>query len=243
MAGRIGLHRRVVLLAGSVATWVSVVCLGSIAGTLSPWAGLVACCRRIRPLRGGAGGVPAPTHVAPAPLAVVRVAVAAVDEEELELDEAIRPDRGRPVDAVVAVVALVVVVVASVVMERAATTLGARFSIPSIVIGGIVLAAVTSLPNAVAAVYLAAKGRGAAVLSTALNSNSLNVVLGLLLPAVVLGIARADGDLDDHRGVVRGARRCVSLALAFASGGCGAPRAGSPSRSTAPSSPCVVATA
>ena len=78
-------------------------------------------------------------------------------------------------------------------MERAATTLGVRLSIPPIVIGGIVLAAVTSLPNAVAAIYLAAKGRGAAMLSTALNSNSLNVVVGLLVPAVVLGIAAPTG--------------------------------------------------
>jgi hypothetical protein len=58
------------------------------------------------------------------------------------------------------------------------------------VVGGLVLAAVTSLPNVVAAVYLAARGRGAATLSTALNSNNLNVVAGLLLPAVVIGLGR-----------------------------------------------------
>ena len=45
------------------------------------------------------------------------------------------------------------------------------------------LAVVTSLPNAVSAVYLARRGRGAAVLSTALNSNAINVVGGLLIPA------------------------------------------------------------
>ncbi len=82
------------------------------------------------------------------------------------------------------------VVVASVTMERAASALGSRFAVPEIVVGGLVLAAVTSLPNAVAAVYLAARGRGAATLSTALNSNTLNVVLGLLLPAAVIGLGR-----------------------------------------------------
>jgi len=56
-----------------------------------------------------------------------------------------------------------------------------------------VLAAVTSLPNAVAAVYLAARGRGHATLSTALNSNTLNVVAGLLLPATVIGLGRPSG--------------------------------------------------
>jgi Ca2+/Na+ antiporter len=53
-----------------------------------------------------------------------------------------------------------------------------------------VLAAVTSLPNAVAAVYLARRGRAAATLSTALNSNTVNVVAGLLLPGVVVGLGR-----------------------------------------------------
>ena len=53
--------------------------------------------------------------------------------------------------------------------------------------GGVILAAVTSLPNAVAGIYLASHGRGAATLSVALNSNTLNVAFGLLLPATIVG--------------------------------------------------------
>ena len=45
--------------------------------------------------------------------------------------------------------------VASVAMEQGASTLGIHFGIPQIVVGGLVLAAVTSWPNAVSAVYLA----------------------------------------------------------------------------------------
>jgi hypothetical protein len=85
------------------------------------------------------------------------------------------------------------VVAASVTMERAAATLGNRFAIPEIVIGGLVLAAVTSLPNAVAAVYLAARRRGVATLSTALNSNTINVTIGLLVPAALIGLGRPSG--------------------------------------------------
>ena len=115
---------------------------------------------------------------------------------------------------IVAVGSLVVVVAASVTMERAASALGTRFAIPEIVVGGLVLAAVTSLPNAVAAVYLAARGRGAATLSTALNSNTLNVVIGLLIPA---GADRAwppIGPDDPGRRVVHRPHRggtCVCL--------------------------------
>jgi hypothetical protein len=73
-------------------------------------------------------------------------------------------------------------------MERSGTSIGTHFGVPQIVTGGVVLAAVTSLPNAVAAVYLAARGRGAAMLSTTLNSNALNVAAGLLLPATITGL-------------------------------------------------------
>ena len=64
-----------------------------------------------------------------------------------------------------------------------AASLGAHIAVPEVVVGAFVLAAVTSLPNAVSAIYLARRGRGAATLSTALNSNSLNVTAGLLIPA------------------------------------------------------------
>ena len=106
---------------------------------------------------------------------------------------AIRPVPGRRPDVLGGRRALVAVVAASVTMERAASALGSRFAVPEIVVGGLVLAAVTSLPNAVAAVYLAARGRGAATLSTALNSNTLNVVAGLLIPAALTGLGRSSG--------------------------------------------------
>jgi len=101
----------------------------------------------------------------------------AVSQEEQELNEAHPPIVGRRRDVVVAGIALLLVVVASVAMERTRR--------PSVTLRRgrdchrrVVLAAVTSLPNAVAAVYLAMRGRGAAMLSTTLNSNALNVTPG-----------------------------------------------------------------
>ncbi len=46
-------------------------------------------------------------------------------------------------------------------MERSVTVLGVRFAVPGVITGAIVLAAVTSLPDAVAAIFLARRGRGA----------------------------------------------------------------------------------
>jgi cation:H+ antiporter len=114
----------------------------------------------------------------------------AVVEEEAELVVAVHPGRGTPTDTLVALGAVVTVVVASVAMEQGASSLGLHYGVAEVVVGALVLAAVTSLPNAVAAVFLARRGRGSAALSTALNSNTINVVAGLLVPATVLGLAK-----------------------------------------------------
>ncbi len=190
VAGRIGLHRRVVVLGGTVAMWVALVCVLVVAGALPALAGLILATAVLALylviLGTGGRGLRLP----PAWRAWLQSAVA---EEETELEEAIRPRRGRWPDVGVATAALAVVVSASIVMERVAASLGRSAGIPEIITGGLVLAAVTSLPNAVAAVYLAGRGRGAATLSTALNSNTLNVVAGLLLPGAVLGLGAASG--------------------------------------------------
>ena len=142
----------------------------------------------------------------------------AIFEEEQELEEIIHPPQGRLRDVLLAAAALVLVVAASVVMERSGTSLGTHFGVPQIVTGGVVLAAVTSLPNAVAAVYLAARGRGAAMLSTTLNSNALNVTAGLLLPATITGL----GAPSAHAVLIAVwylALTAAALAFAFRDGG------------------------
>ena len=188
VAGGIALHRRVVLLGGVVAIWIAAACLVTVLGLISPLAGLIAVLAVLLPYLAilGAG------HARLQRFALAQRwetwLAGAVTEEEQELEEVIHPPHGRGRDVAIAAAALLVVVVASVTMERAASLLGTRFAVPEIITGGVVLAAVTSLPNAVAAVYLAARGRGAAMLSTTLNSNALNVTAGLLIPATITGL-------------------------------------------------------
>jgi Ca2+/Na+ antiporter len=142
----------------------------------------------------------------------------AISEEEAELRTAIHPNPAGRFDAGLASIALVAVIVASSAMESAGSDLGRHFKLSSLVIGGLVLAAVTSLPNAVAAVYLAAKGRGAAVLSEAMNSNMLNVLFGLLMPALWLGLPSPSRQGDLVAGSY-GGLTLLALLLAFAGRG------------------------
>ncbi len=193
VAGEIALHRRVIELGGAVALWISVVCLVVVVGVVAPPAGLLLALAALVPYLVILGARHERLARLRLPSPWTRWLVAAVSEEEIELEVAIHPRRGGARDALIAAGAVVVVVAASIAMERTGAELGARHAIPRIVVGALVLAAVTSLPNAVAAVYLAARGRGTAVLSTALNSNALNVVAGLLLPTAILGLGGPSG--------------------------------------------------
>ena len=193
VAGWIGFHRRVVLLAGVPAVWVAAVCLLTVAAVVGPAAGLALTAVVLVPYVAVLGMRRARMERLRLPDGWVRWLVAAVHEEEAELAEAIRPRPGTWRDAIAAAAALIAVVGASTVMEVAATALGRRYAVADIVTGGLVLAVVTSLPNAVSAVYLARRGRGAAVLSIALNSNAINVVAGLLIPACLAGLGPRSG--------------------------------------------------
>ena len=205
VAGRIALHRKVIVLSGVVALWVAAVSVLVVTGLLSPAAGIGVVAVVFVPYVLVLAAEGWPDRLVPRPPAgLTRWLATAVAQEEAELEPALhdpalnesarhpRPGRGWA-DGAVAGAALTAVVLASTAMELTATTLGTRLAVPDIVTGAIVLAAVTSLPNAVAAVYLANRGRGAAVLSTALNSNALNVIAGFLIPAAIIGLGPPSG--------------------------------------------------
>jgi cation:H+ antiporter len=221
VAGRVVFHRRVVLLAGIPGVWIAGVCLLAVTGVLSPRTGLALAAAVLAPFAVLAGLSRHRMERLPLPGRWIRWLIAAVHEEEAELAEALRPRPGTWRDGVTAVAALVAVVVASTVMELAATALGSRYAVAGIVTGGLVLAVVTSLPNAVSAVYLARRGRGAAVLSTALNSNAINVTAGLLIPAAVIGLGPRTGQATLVAAWYAG---LTVLALAFAYRGRGLSR-------------------
>jgi cation:H+ antiporter len=193
LAGRIAFHRRAILLVGVPGLWVAAVCLLTVAGVIPPASGLLLTAAVLVPYTVLLGMRRARLEGLRLPASWTRWLAAAVHEEEIELAEAIRPRRGTWRDGLAAAVALVTVVAASVAMEQAATVLGHRYAVADIVTGGLVLAVVTSLPNGVSAVYLARRGRGAAVLSTALNSNAINVIAGLLVPASLTGLGPHSG--------------------------------------------------
>ncbi len=181
---------------GAVASWVAVVTVAVAVGAVPAAVGLGLALVLMVPYIVVLGVRRDTLHRFALPARWVTWLTSAIEEEEIELEAAIHPQRGRGTDGAVALAAVLVVVGASIAMERSASTLGSHLAIPEVVLGGLILAGVTSLPNAVAAVYLAGRGRGAATLSTAMNSNTLNATAGLLLPATVVGFSVSSGPTE-----------------------------------------------
>jgi cation:H+ antiporter len=193
VAVQITLHPRVIELSGAVALWIAAVTLALVTGACSPLAGLLLVLLVLAPYVAILGTRHERLTRLRLPGRWTAWLLAAVSEEELELELAIHPRRGGTRDGLLAAGAVAIVVGASIAMERTASELGSHHAVPGIVVGALVLAGVTSLPNAVAAVYLARRGRGEAVLSTALNSNALNILAGLMIPTTILGLGSPSG--------------------------------------------------
>jgi cation:H+ antiporter len=218
VAGRILLHRKVVVMEGTVALLVAVICLVAVVGAVAPAAALAAVALILAPYLLLLGVSRDRLRALGLPRRWTAWLGEAIVEEETELAPAIHPRPGRLSDELAAGFAVLVVIGASIAMEQTGSRLGTRHAVPDIVIGGLVLAGVTSLPNAVAALYLAARGRGAATLSTALNSNALNVAIGLLLPGAIIGLGASSGQTTLIAAWYLGLT-AIALACAFAGHG------------------------
>lgn len=186
VAGRIRVDRRVVALETVVAIPLALLTLGLVGEVVPPWPALALALVVFVPYVVLLAVRPEHRRRLPVPEPLRGTLSAAVEDEEEYLD--IEPPPGHASDVVAALLALLVVVGGSVVVERTGTSLGEAWGLSDLVVGAVLLAVVTSVPNAVAAVHLARKGRGAATLSTTTNSNNINVVVGLLVPAALLGL-------------------------------------------------------
>jgi cation:H+ antiporter len=90
------------------------------------------------------------------------------------------------------------IVAGSFGMVQAAVDLGGRWGISGALVGVLVLGPLTSLPNAFTGVRLGLARRGAALVSETLNSNTINLAGGVMVPAlfVAVGSSSSIGRVD-----------------------------------------------
>jgi len=187
IAGSVRIHRHGLVLNGGVALLVAVFGAFLVVRWIPAWAAFLLALGILAPYVAVSSLHARSRERLPARLR------AAVSEEQRDArrDEYAGP--GGLDDVLILVPALAGVIGGATAMVYAAQSLGDHWDVSDVIIGTIVLAALTGIPNLLAAVRLALHGRGAACVSESLNSNNANILVGLCIPAIVLGIGDPSG--------------------------------------------------
>ena len=187
VAGRISIGRKGLWFNGGVSLAVSVIVLAMLLEMISVGTSLVLLILLLVPYFVLTATRPARVGHLRLPRGLRAFLGAAVIHSHHDARRRLVVPQGSWWDVVRLVAALSVIVGASFGAVNCAVWLGQRWGIDEAITGMLLLAVLTSLPNVVAAVKLATDGLGAAVVSESLNSNSLNIIAGIALPAVLIG--------------------------------------------------------
>jgi cation:H+ antiporter len=191
VCGSVRVRREALALEGGVALGVTLVAVLLVFGVLPAWVAVTASILMLLPYV--AVLVLADGHV----LSVrQRLALRRTMGERHRR----RPVRGRALWEPLLLIppAVAAIVLGSIGMVHSAIRIGHALGMPDVLVGTLVLAVVTSLPNAYTGVRLGLAKRGSALVSETMNSNTINLVGGFAIPALFVSVetgrlARVDG--------------------------------------------------
>jgi cation:H+ antiporter len=192
LAGRVRMRRQGLVLDGTTALLTLLIVAALLLGLLTPVLTIVLLALLLIPYIMLVGLRPRHIDHLPLPDGLAHLlarAASQVHEEEQEETE------GSWLPVFLVPLSLMVIVIASVWLVKAALVLAEIWQLPHALVGGVLLAGLTSLPNTYTAVHLAHRGRGAAVVSATVNSNTINLVVGLALPALIIGMSNKASDV------------------------------------------------
>jgi cation:H+ antiporter len=194
VAGSVRLRRESLLLEGSVGVLTTLVATGLLVGSIPPVGAALLLTAIIGPylfllIRGR--GVAALAFPLPRRLGA-GLANALGESEHSPPPRAEEERVWRTAALIVPAVALIVL--GSTGMVESALSLADHWHASRVAIGVLVLAPLTSIPNAFTALRLGRAQRGAALVSETLNSNTINLAAGLVAPALFVSIAGISGE-------------------------------------------------
>ncbi len=189
LAGRVWLPREVLLLEGLVGAAITLVAVAVLLGWIAPVAAAILVGCVLVPyvallIRG-----PRPLTRAPLPHRLgERLALALEQRDHGNRTAAASSD---PTHYLLALIVLDVflIVAGSVGMVQAALVLSDHWGIARPILGVLILAPLTSIPNALTGVRLGIARRGSALVGETFNSNTINLAAGVVAPALFVGLA------------------------------------------------------
>lgn len=196
VAGKVRIRRRALIFQGGVAVAVTAVVSALVLGWAAPVTALVLVLAVFVPYVGLSALRPEQAGDLVHPGRPRSFLVAALSSVEKDVRPAQTAPRATRHDLYTLVPALTAVVLGSIGMVNTSLALGDRWGISQILIGTVVLAGLTGLPNVLASVRLARRGRGSAVVSESFNSNTVNLLVGVTLPALIGGAAAPTGSVE-----------------------------------------------
>lgn len=193
VAGKVRIHRRGLVLNGGVALVATAIVAALVLGLLAPVPAVLVLAVVLVPYVALLSLRPAGMAGLGSRGPVWAVLVSGVADVDRDLRRGATPPRATGHDVLATVPALVAVVLASVGLVRTSVELAGRWDVSQVLLGTVVLASLTGIPNVIAAIRLALRRRGSAVVSEAFNSNTINLVAGIAVPALVVGTTSATG--------------------------------------------------
>jgi len=187
VAGRVTIGRQGLWFNGGTSLLVSVVVLALLLQWISVWFSLLLLTVVLVPYVALTAMHPPQIVKLRLPTAMKRFFSVAVGHSHNDAWKRLNIPHASWKDVLWAIVSLLLIVLSSFSAVDTAVSLGNSWGISEAVLGMLILAALTSMPNVIAAIYLARDGRGAAVVSESLNSNTLNILVGICLPALLIG--------------------------------------------------------
>ncbi len=189
LAGSVRLSRDTLALEGLVGAAITAIGAALLLGWLSPaLAAVTAGCVIVPYLLLVIGGSELLAHMWGGEHTLTRVAHAL---QQRPPAASAREPSSKATHHLLALIVLdvLVIVAGSAGMVQGALTLGDRWHISDAVLGMLILAPLTSIPNAITGVRLGLAGRGAALVGEAFNSNSLNMGAGVIVPSLLVTFA------------------------------------------------------
>jgi cation:H+ antiporter len=188
VAGRIRPRRASLAVEGVVAIAALIATAAVVRGVVSPVVGLAALAVVLVPYIALLALGDRRVHILPLPRRAHEALRVALGEGFVHHEQGpARPHPPLALTVAAMAVSLVGIIGGSVVLVDSALAIAHHAGVGPAVVGFLVLAVLTSLPNALTAIRLARLGRADAAVSETMNSNTINLVAGVLIPTVVLG--------------------------------------------------------